>query len=77
MHPDAPSMVRMRDDAAFDNVVLRSKLGKAAKKDLDYAIKVVKKLKMETSTMYCSNLGDIKDWQVIAYVLQFTGVFQI
>ena len=49
-----------RPDVLFDNMVLSSKLGKAKKEDLDYAIKVVKKLKIEKSTMYFPGLGDIK-----------------
>ena len=36
-----------RPDVSFDTVVLSSKLGKATKEDMDYAIKVLKKIKME------------------------------
>ena len=34
-------------------------LGKATKKDHDYVMKVIKKLKMENSTMHFPNLGKL------------------
>ena len=47
-------------------MVLSSKLGKATKEDLDYAIKVVRRSKVETLTLYFPDLWDIKDWKVEA-----------
>ena len=56
-----------RPDVAFDNVVLSSKLGKANQEDMDYAVKVIKRLKVEDSKMTFSNLGEVKDWIIEAY----------
>ena len=44
-----------RPDALFDNIALSSKLGKVTKEDLEYAIRVVRKLNMEKSIMYFPN----------------------
>ena len=58
---------RRRPDIAFDSVVVSNKSMRVIKKDLNYIVKVDKRLKIENSTIYCQNLGNIKDWQVEGY----------
>ena len=52
---------------AFDNVALSSKLGKANQEDLEYAVKVVKRLKNQDTKMCFPDLGEVKDWTIEAY----------
>ena len=56
-----------RPDVAFDNVALSSKLGKANQEDLEYAVKVIKRLKVEDTKMSFPDLGEVKDWVIEAY----------
>ena len=56
-----------RPDLAHDHVLLSCKLGKASYIDLKEAVKVVKKLKMENTSMTFPNLGDPKTWRIEGY----------
>ena len=56
-----------RPDLAFDHVVLSCKLGKATQGDLKNVVKVLKKLKAESTEMMFPNLEDPKDWVLQGY----------
>ena len=51
-----------RPDLAFDHVALSSKLGKASIGDMRAASKVIKKMKLEKTTMTFPDLGNISNW---------------
>ena len=51
-----------RPDLCFDKMVLSTKVGKATVKDFKQAIKIIKKLKSETTEMKFPNLGHVEDW---------------
>ena len=51
-----------RPDLSHDHVVLSTKLGKASARDMKYALKVIKKLKSDTTSMRFVKLGDPSQW---------------
>ena len=40
------------------------KPGRATQGDMQAAVKIVKKLKMQTTVMKFPNLGEVKDWSI-------------
>ena len=51
-------------DLAFNNVVMICKPGRATQGDMQAAVKIVKKLKMQTTVMKFPNLGEVKGWSI-------------
>ena len=46
----------------FDAKVLTTKYGSATKRDLLQVIKILKRIKEESTVLTIPNIGDIKDW---------------
>ena len=51
-----------RPDIMFDAKVLTTKYGSATKRDLLQVIKIMKRIKEESTVLTIPNIGDIKDW---------------
>ena len=56
-------------DLAYDNLVLSMRLGRASLRDMKQAIKVIKKMKCDGTSMKFVDLGPVEEW-----ILQGFGV---
>ena len=56
-----------RPDVSYDNLVLSTKLGEATLSDMKQAIKIVKKLKCDSTCMKFTDLGPISEWSLLAH----------
>ena len=56
-----------RPDVCFEGKRLSTKFGKATKKDLKCAFKMIKKLKGENTHMFFPNLGEVSEWSIVGY----------
>ena len=59
--------VPSRPDIAFDSKIMTTKFGKAVKRDLKQALKLLKKVKQESTKMIYPCLGKLIDWIIIGY----------
>ena len=57
--------VTSRPDIAFDSKIMTTKLGKAVKRDLKQALKLLKRVKKESTKMIYPCLGKLIDWIII------------
>ena len=51
-----------RPDVMYDAKVLTTKYGNATKRDIFKVIKIMKRLKEESTTLTIPNIGEVKDW---------------
>ena len=56
-----------RPDLAYDHLVLSTKLGNATLRDMKHAIKTMKKLKLDGTSMKFPNLGPEEQWSLVAH----------
>ena len=56
-----------RPDLSYDSLVLSTLVGKARCSDVKSAIKILRKLKVETTEMRFPKLGCIEDWTIIGH----------
>ena len=56
-----------RPDLAYDNLVLSMKLGNASLRDMKTAVKIMKKMKCEDTSMKFVDLGSMADWMIEGY----------
>ena len=66
--------VTSRPDIAFDSKIMTTKFGKAVKRDLKQALKLLKKVKKESTKMVYPCLGKLTDWIIIQYILCQIGL---
>ena len=57
--------ISARPDLMYDAKVLTTKYGSATKRDLFKAIKIVKRIKQEDTTMTLPDIGDIENWILV------------
>ena len=57
--------ISARPDLMYDAKVLTTKYGSATKRDLFKAIKIVKRIKQEDTTMTLPDIGNIEDWILV------------
>ena len=53
-----------RPDLSYDNLVLSLKVGKASQRDMKMAIKIIKKMKCEGTSIKFVDLGAIAEWTI-------------
>ena len=56
-----------RPDLAYDNLVLSTKLGNATARDMKQAVKIMKKLKVDGTSMKFVNLGPVEEWTLVGF----------
>ena len=56
-----------RPDLCYDKIILSTKVGKATVKDFKQAIKMMRKIKSESTVMKFPNLGPVDEWTLTGY----------
>ena len=56
-----------RPDLGFDSLVMSTKVGKANANDFKQVVKLVKKLKAESSEMRFIDIGPVEDWTIVGH----------